>query len=150
MKTFIGFESSACFDPLQHKLPSCSDVHECVVLSSSCLRKTPQFSIAKLSTSVSASIIFLEVVSCKCNSGYVLAARSEHVMKTKSLSPLDRLTRKDTHSAIIHREFIKLLRQVRTKKNRHRVKKDESDMWYKTSTFVMVNKDYKSNFLEVL
>ena len=58
---------------------------------------------------------------------------------------------KDAQSTVIHSEVIKLLRQVRAGKNRPRVKyKVESDMWYKTATFVMVNKDYKSNFLEVL
>ena len=26
----------------------------------------------------------------------------------------------------------------------------ENDMWYETATFVMINKDYKSDFIEVL
>ena len=45
---------------------------------------------------------------------------------------------KVAQSTFIRSEVIKLLRQV------------ESDIWYKTATFVMVNKNYKSNFLEVL
>ena len=58
---------------------------------------------------------------------------------------------KVAQSTVIHREVIKLLRQVMAWKNRPHVKyKDESGMWYGTARFVMVNKDYKSNFLEVL
>ena len=61
-------------------------------------------------------------------------------METQSLPPLDRLLSKDAQSTIIHREVIKLLRQVMERQNRLHVKyKDESGMWYGTSRFVMVN-----------
>ena len=108
--------------------------------------------MSKMSTSVSASIVCPEVVSCKCISGYEFWV-PEVIMSWRrlSLSPLDRLMSKDAQSTVIHRELIKLLRQVMEWKNRPHVKfKDECGVWYGTARFVMVNRDYKSNFLEAL
>jgi len=80
-----------------------------------------------------------------------LAAGSENGMKTQSITPLDRLMPKDAQSTAIHREVIKLVKQVKEWKDHPNDKyKDESGMWYGTDKFGMVNKDYKSNFLEVM
>jgi len=80
-----------------------------------------------------------------------LAAGSENGMKTQFITPLDKLMPKDAQSVAIYREVVKLVKKVKEWKDRPDDKyKDESGMWYGTDKFGMVNKDYKSNFLEIM
>ena len=82
----IDFRSSQR-GPLQFKLPSCWGRARMRRLPVVCGR-APQISTARMSTSVSASIVYPEVVSCKCNSSCEFWLPEVNMAKKRSLCRL--------------------------------------------------------------